>query len=75
MANPVILAQGGDLNITTCARRLNEFSVADVDADMVGSPVRGCGRRQIAALRFITIHRTRIAQVVHFVGRTPGCGS
>lgn len=37
MANPVILAQGGDLNITTCARRLNEFSVADVDADMVGS--------------------------------------
>ncbi len=25
------------MNITTCARRLNEFSVADVDADMVGS--------------------------------------
>ena len=45
MANPVILAQGGDLNITTCARRLNEFSVADVDADMVGSAPSRCGRR------------------------------
>ena len=63
MANPVILAQGGDLNITTCARRPNEFSVADVDADMVGSaPCPRCGRR---LNRRSAVHHdppTRIAQ-------------
>ena len=50
---------------------LNEFPVADVNANVVGSAASaGAEEDQVAALQFVTIDRTRIAQVVHFISRT-----
>lgn len=69
MVLPVVFTQFADFDVSAGTRRLDETTIAEIDAHMVGGAAVGYPKEhQIAAFQFAFLDRRGVTQVEHLVG-------